>query len=309
MKTAIRLLLFLVVLIAALILSQWHSELSVEELENQLGNAPSRWVEVNGMPVHYRDEGTGPVLLLLHGTGSNLHTWQAWTDTLKNRYRIVRLDLPGFGLTGPLASRDYSMSSYSDFLDNFLAELLIDSCAVAGNSLGGMIAWHFALDHPDRVSRLVLIDAAGFPSKTIPSIGFRAARAPVFSALMTRVTPKFLFRKSLLEVYSEPDLVTDSLVDLYFLSMLRAGNRQAFNDRAQTEFIDRTGELGQLELPTLILWGEQDSWIPVENGYRFEQAIPGAELMVYPGAGHIPQEEIPMITARTTEGYLCASGW
>jgi pimeloyl-ACP methyl ester carboxylesterase len=309
MKTAIRLLLFLVVLIVVLILSQWHSELSVEELENQLGNAPSRWVEVNGMPVHYRDEGSGPVLLLLHGTGSNLHTWQAWTDTLKNRYRIVRLDLPGFGLTGPLASRDYSMSSYSDFLDNFLAELLIDSCAVAGNSLGGMIAWNFALDHPDRVSRLVLIDAAGFPSKTIQSIGFRVARTPVFSALMTRVTPKFLVRKSLLEVYAEPDLVTDSLVDLYFLSMLRAGNRQAFIDRAQTEFVDRTGELGQLELPTLILWGEQDSWIPVENGYRFEQAIPGAELMVYPGAGHIPQEEIPMITARTTEGYLCASGW
>lgn len=302
-------MLSLLALPLALIVYFWHPEIPVEELKATLGGPPSKFIEVNGQTIHYRDEGQGAVLLLLHGTGSNLHTWQGWTDTLQKRYRVIRPDLPAFGLSGPSPDRDYSMAGYSAFLDGFLDALGVDSCAVAGNSLGGAIAWHYALDRPDRVRRLVLIDASGFPLNGQPSLGFKMAKTPVVKQLMTRVTPKSLFRKSLLEVYAEPDLVTDSLVDLYFQSMLRQGNRQAFVDRVNTPSSKRIAELSHLAIPTLILWGGDDRWIPADHGERFEQAIAGSELLVYPGVGHLPQEEIAWLSARSTEGYLCASGW
>jgi len=302
-------MLMVLALPLALTVYFWHPEIPVQKLKESLGGDPSKYIQVNGQNIHYRDEGQGAVLLLLHGTGSNLHTWQGWTDTLQKRYRVIRPDLPAFGLSGPSPDRDYSMAAYSTFLDAFLDALGVDSCAVAGNSLGGAIAWHYALDRPDRVRRLVLIDASGFPLNGQPSLGFKMAKTPLVKQLMTRVTPKSLFRKSLLEVYAEPDLVTDSLVDLYFQSMLRQGNRQAFVDRVNTPSSKRIPELSQLAIPTLILWGGEDRWIPAKHGERFEQAIAGSELLVYPGVGHLPQEEIPWLSARSTEGYLCASGW
>ncbi len=303
------LLMVPVLILAGVMIPHYHADLPLEELTGRMAAQPSQWLDLDGYQVHYRDEGSGAVLLLLHGTASNLHTWREWTDTLKTRYRIIRVDLPGFGLSGPTKERDYSMAAYSRFLDRFLDALHIDSCAIAGNSLGGQIAWNYALDQPRRVRRLVLIDASGLPAQGSPSLGFRLARTPILSKLMLRISPKPLFRKSLEEVYGEPDLVTDSLVNSYFTSMLREGNRQAFIDRANTPFIDRSDELAQIAVPTLILWGERDRWIPLEHGYNFERKIPDAELMVYPGVGHVPHEEVPLISARTAEGYLCASGW
>jgi pimeloyl-ACP methyl ester carboxylesterase len=313
-------LLVLLVVLTLLIAPHWHRERSMEEVSALLWGPGSQWLDLDGYRVHYRDEGSGTapgdsasgqqaVLLLLHGTGSNLLTWQEWADTLRGRYRILRVDLPGFGLSGPSPERQYDMQAYSRFLDRFLDALGVDSCAVAGNSLGGAIAWHYALDRPDRVRRLVLIDAAGYPRQDKPSLAFRLASAPGLSLLMERVTPRFLVRKSLLEVYAEPELVTDSLVNLYFISLLREGNRRAFRDRAGTPPSDRSTELKTLNTPSLVLWGSEDRWIPLSDGQRLVRDLPDAELMVYPGVGHLPQEEIPWTSARTVEGWLCASGW
>jgi pimeloyl-ACP methyl ester carboxylesterase len=295
--------------LAALVGVHGHRDRSPEALEALLAQPPSRFLDLDGWRVHYRDEGSGPPLVLLHGTAANLHTWQGWTDTLAGRFRCIRVDLPGFGMTGPHPEADYRIDAYVAFLERFLDALGVDSAAVAGNSLGGEIAWNWALDHPERVRRLVLLDAAGFPNETGHSLGFRLARTPVLGGLMTWWTPKPLLRRSLEEVYVMDELVTDSLVDRYFASLLRAGNRRAFVDRVRQPTPDRTGRLGEIAQPTLLLWGAEDAWIPVAQGRRFEAAMPDAELVVYPGAGHVPQEEIPELTAATAERWLCASGW
>lgn len=305
--------------LAWFVFSHWHAERSLESLTGAWAQPPSQWVQLEGYrnkkgapyayPVHYRDEGSGPPLVLLHGTAASLHTWQAWTDTLAGRFRCIRMDLPGFGLTGPHPDRDYSIEAYMVFLERFMDALGLDSVALAGNSLGGEIAWRYAAAHPDRCRRLVLVDPAGLPREGSISLAFRVAHIPVLGALMTRISPRPLIRRSLEEVYTMDELVSDSLVDLYFEHLLRQGNRQAFRDRAKTEWVDQSHLLSDVRCPSLILWGSEDDWIPVEHGRTFEARMPEGELLVIPGAGHVPHEELPIPTANTTERYLCASGW
>ncbi|MEM8548821.1 MAG: alpha/beta fold hydrolase, partial [Pseudomonadota bacterium] len=125
--------------------SLWEPDRSRDELAHWLNDA-SRFVAVAGSDAHYRREGTpgAPVLLLLHGTSSSLHTWDGWVSRLADDYDIVRVDLPGFGLTGPRADRDYTVSAYVAFLERFVARLGLTQFTIAGNSLGGNIAWRFA---------------------------------------------------------------------------------------------------------------------------------------------------------------------
>ncbi len=293
-------------LLAFLIIPNYHSDRSVDSLKEKYTNSESKFMNLNGMSVHYRDEGGGPVLLLLHGTAASLHTWDAWTDMLKSDFRVVRLDLPAFGLTGPSPDHDYRIATYADFLDAFCEQLDIDSAYVAGNSLGGRIAATFAMNYPKRVSRLILIDASGMPipdNKPI-SMAFQLAQTPVVNKLLTVITPKSLHRKSLLEVYADDSLVDDKLVDRYFEMMLRAGNREAFVARANSVNPPFGDELTSLEIPVLILWGEDDTWIPVADAHKFDRLIPNSKLIIYPDAGHVPMEEIPQKTAEDARGFL-----
>jgi pimeloyl-ACP methyl ester carboxylesterase len=255
-------------------------------------------MKVGELNVHYRDEGNQEdsiPLIFLHGTGSSLHTFDDWVSALKSERRIVRLDLPAFGLTGPFPDRNYSINHYVEFLDQFLTQLGIKECVLAGNSLGGQIAGAFTIQHPEMVEKLVLIDAAGyrFESKSAP-IAFRLARMPVINKLLTFITPKFMARASVENVYFDKSKVSDSLVDRYFDLTLRAGNRQALVDRL-TSNIDTFDikDIRYLKQPTLILWGDQDMLIPVANAYRFHDDLPNDTLIILNQVGHVPMEEAP----------------
>ena len=141
------------------------------------------------MDVHYRDEGNpkhSVPIVLLHGTGASLHRFDDWTAKLKHDYRVVRMDLPAYGLTGPFPDRNYSIDNYVDFLEHFLTARGIKKCILAGNSLGGSIAWNFTIKYPEMVDKLILIDAAGYPTqaKSIP-LAFQIARVPVVNKLFT----------------------------------------------------------------------------------------------------------------------------
>jgi pimeloyl-ACP methyl ester carboxylesterase len=283
-------------------------DIPVEDLVARHAAAPSQFMELDGMRVHYRDEGDreGTPLLLVHGTSSSLHTWDGWVRALSGRRRIVRLDLPGFGLTGPAPDRDYRVERYARLLAGFLDRLEIPRADVAGNSLGGRVAVTFALASPERVRKLVLVDPAGLSGNRPPAI-FRLAQMPVVNRLLLHVTPRFLIRRNVEEVYGDPSRVGDELVERYHSMTLRAGNRQALVDRLTGPADpDLDGRLGELRLPVLIQWGESDRWIPVDNAHRFQRGIEGAELRIYPGAGHVPMEEIPELTAADAEAFLAA---
>lgn len=269
---------------------------SLAELKEKYTNEHSSFVQVGKQLVHYQKYGSqGPVLLLLHGTGASLHTWEAWASELQDNYQVYTIDLPGYGLTGPSVSGKYDGVSYARFINDFLTYQKIDSCIIAGNSLGGFIAWNTAIDYPEKIKAMILVDPAGFKlnSKSVP-IAFRLARVPVLNQLLTFITPRTVIEKSVKNVYFDPSLVTEELVERYFDLTLRKGNREAFVKRMQNEeFTSRVDELNKIEIPTLILWGEQDQLIPVENAAKFSSALKNDTLVVMPNLGHVAMEEAP----------------
>ncbi len=257
------------------------------------------------MSVHYRVEGnwSAPTLVLIHGTAASLHTWDGWVKELSSDFKIVRFDLPAFGITGPSPARDYSKEAYVEFLNSFVEQLGLKQFHLAGNSLGGDIAWNYAATYPEKVDKLVLVDASGFLTKeNIPTL-FKMARNPIGGALFKRVTPVSLIRKNIEEVYFDDSLITDELVERYHQFAKRTGNRQAFVDRVVQGEIDRTPLLKNITAPTLIQWGKYDEWIPLGDAGKFDKAIANSEVIEYE-AGHIPMEEIPEVTAKDVLAFL-----
>ena len=275
-----------------------HRDIPLDKLKAKYAPAPSFFLAMDGMQVHVRDEGIAddPIpIVLIHGTASSLHTFDAWTAGLVDERRVIRMDLPGYGLTGPFPDGNYAMENYVDFILHLLNALEVDQCVLAGNSLGGAIAWRVALAHPERIQKLVLIDAAGYPSQSesVP-IAFRIARWKGINRIFTFITPRFLAKSSLKNVYADESKATKELVDRYFELSLREGNRQAYLDRMGLKRDPNIHEqIKTIQHPTLILWGEQDKLIPVENAYRFQADLPNDTLVILENSGHVPMEENP----------------
>jgi len=239
-----------------------------------------------GMQVHYRDEGNqsdSVPLILIHGTAASLFTWDSVTSIMKVNKRVIRFDLPAFAITGPNPENDYSISYYTRFVDSFLNRLNIKHCILVGNSLGGSIAWRYSLLHPEKISKLVLVDAAGLHPMVAPksNIGFKLAQMPILSSLLKYITPKALVVKSLHQTYGDESKVRDWQENRYFDLLIREGNREALVNRFKfNSLADETEKIMQIKTPTLIIWGDQDQLIPLDNAYRFNKAIAGSELEI-----------------------------
>jgi pimeloyl-ACP methyl ester carboxylesterase len=252
--------------------------------------------------VHYRDEGPrgDPApLVLLHGTAASLHTWEGWSAALRGHKRVITFDLPGFGLTGPFAGQyprdDYRADTLARFTLDVLDALHVARFDIGGNSLGGEVAWRVAALAPQRVDRLVLVDATGyaFEPERVP-LGLRIGRLPVFNRVAESLTPRPVIEASLKDVYADPRRVTTALVDRYYELLLREGNRRALNLRLRQIDTDLApGRIQAVRAPTLILWGAQDHLVPPANAQHFQRDIPGSQLVMLPGLGHVPQEEGP----------------
>jgi len=295
----ITLLLTVILIVVTLItLLFGYRDIPLEDLKAKYTTPASAFVKVDGMDVHYRDEGEmsdSIPIVLLHGTASSLHTYDQWASQFKKDYRVVRMDLAAFGLTGPFPNRDYSVDNYVSFLHDFLTAKGIDKCILAGNSLGGAIAWNFTAKHPEMVDKLILIDASGYPTvaKSTP-IAFKLGQIPVLKSLLTFITPRFLVKSSVENVYADKSKVDKKLVDRYFDLTLRKGNRQAFVDRmALINQTSNADKIKQIQQPTLIIWGEQDLLIPVSNAHLFHEDLPKNELVILKNSGHVPMEESP----------------
>ena len=292
---------FLIIIIAI----YWKNDIDLNELKNKYAYPSSSFISIDGINVHYRDVGKGEAILLIHGTGASLHTWEKWIDILSPGYRVISFDLPGFGLTGPDPNHNYQISRYTAILDSLMIKLKVDSFHIAGNSLGGLVAWRYTTQFPQKILTLNLIDAAGLPQpgKKPPFI-FQLAKLPVLSTLMQKVTPKSIIENSMLDVYKNDQLVTEKLIDRYFELSLREGNRTAFVKRMSqlNEKLD-ISDLKKITAPVLIQWGKDDRWIPLAKGYEFKKFIPKAELKIY-NSGHVPMEENPKETAEDYMKFL-----
>ena len=314
MKLTIRILGVVLVAICVFavagILATWAPDRPVSALVQRWAPAPSKFMTVDGMQVHVRDEGPrdDPMpIVLLHGTSASLHTWDGWTQALKSQRRVIRFDLPAFGLTGPHPNNDYSIASYIHVVMGVVDQLGVGQFVLAGNSLGGQIAWGAALAHPQRVGKLVLVDAAGYPFEpaSVP-IGFRIARMPGVRVLMEKVLPRGIVESSVRNVYGDPGRVTPELVDRYYELTLRTGNRKALAYRMDQRLSGQEDTIKNIKVPTLIVWGAKDRLIPIDSAHRFAADIQGAQLVVFDALGHVPHEEDAVKTVDTVKAFLAA---
>lgn len=308
-KVVLSVVLLVLLGLTAAVAWSWAPDRAVADLKPRWALPPSQFLAIDGMLVHLRDQGPrddpAPIVLL-HGTSASLHTWEGWVAALQAKRRVISLDLPGFGLTGSFPDGDYRISHYSAFLANVLDQLQVQSAVVAGNSFGGQLAWQFALDYPQRVERLVLVDAAGYPrNATSMPIGFRLAQIPALAPLMANILPRPMIESSIRNVYGDPSKVSDELIDRYYQLTLRAGNREALRQRfIQAEAGQNYHRITELKIPTLILWGGRDELIPPVNAERFKRDIKGSRLVLFDDLGHVPQEEDPARTVAVLMAFL-----
>ena len=281
----------------------------VETLVARWGLPPSQFLDVGGQLVHVRDAGprADPApLVLLHGTSSSLHTWDGWVQGLQARHRVITLDLPGFGLTGPRADADYRGDADARFVLAVLDALDVPRCMLGGNSLGGEVAWRVATLAPERVTRLVLVDAAGLAVEgaSVP-LGWRLAQLPGLNRLLQWVLPRALVVQGLVQAWGDPARITDELVDRHFELTLRSGNRRALVQRLQQRTPGSDAErIAAVRQPTLLLWGAEDRLIPPAAAHEFQRRIAGSELQVFVGLGHVPHEEDPARTLAPLRDFL-----
>jgi len=312
-KWVLRLLGVLMMLTALVLAFSRAPDRGVESLVARWAPPPSDFVEVKGQVVHIRDEGPrgDPLpVVLVHGTSSSLHTWEGWVKAIRPQRRVITFDLPGFGLTGPFAGQyprdDYRGDRLAAFVIDLLDVLKLPRVVLGGNSLGGEVAWRVATLAPERVERLVLVDAAGpvFESQSMP-LGFWVARLPVLAWLGQRVLPRALVAQGLVTVYGHPERVTPELVDRHFELALREGNRRALGLRMQQlqrgEGADRIATIRQ---PTLIVWGGRDRLIPPAVAQEFQRRIAGSRLVTFDDLGHVPHEEDPARTVVPVKDFL-----
>lgn len=307
LKKIAKILTSILAVVAIILWFFYEKDLPMSELKAKYTDTQSRFVEIDGMQVHYKIEGQGTPLLLIHGTGAMLHTWDQWATLLKDKFQIVRMEIPGFGLTGPRADGVYTTDMYVDFMEKFRQKIAIDSFHLAGNSLGGLIAWRYALAHPQHVKKLVLLDPAGFHDHNQKggSFLFNMARDyPALTKVFLKIGTSYFTRKTLKEVYYDKNIVTDSLVLAYNDMARRQGNRMAFVDRCQkaTEKYD-PAILKGISNPTLVLWGKEDLLIDVREAEYFRN-IPNSTFILYDKVGHVPQEEIPAKSAQDMAAWL-----
>lgn len=308
-RSGAALLVAVLVALALGVAHSWAPDVPVDALKARWAGAPSQFIALHGMQVHVRDEGPRDdpqPIVLLHGTSASLHTWEGWAQALRGQRRVIRFDLPGYGLTGPHPRGAYGMEQdYPNFVLAVLSHLKVQRFVLAGNSLGGQIAWHTALAAPQRVDKLILVDSAGFPNEsTAVPIGFRLASIPALAPVLRNVLPRAVVESSLRNVYGNPARVTPELVDLYEAMARREGNRAALNVRMQRGYQTDTTRLADIKIPTLILWGGQDRLIPPGHGERFERAIAGSKRVVFERLGHVPHEEDAAQTVVAVQQFL-----
>ncbi len=293
--------------LAGVALWAYSPPLPPEMLIARYANDHSKFIDIGGVRAHVRDEGNpdGIPMVLIHGSNGSLQAWEGWVRELGGKARLISVDLPGHGLTGAWARDEYTVEAYADFIEVLVDTLNVDRFVLVGHSLGGAVAWSFAATRPDRVSQLVLVDSAGYPrdGSDVP-LSTQLARLPVLGDIGIYFKPEVLVRRSLADAYADPAMATPQRVRRTAELQRFPGNQEATLQRARTQDPLDPTLLKRLDVPTLILWGGQDRWVPAADAFRFQNDIKGAKLEIFGKLGHNPMEEDPKATAAAVADFL-----
>ena len=284
----------------------WTPDKSKSELEKIYSSPKNAYVNALGVNIHYQDTGPSknPIpILFLHGFGASLQTWDTWSQSLSNEYRVISVDLPGFGLTGEDPSGIYTDERSVEVLEAFLKALQISKVVLVGNSMGGKFAWQFTARYPNQVAKLVLISPDGYAS---PGIEYgKKTEIPAIAQLYRYFFSKTFLAMNLEPAYANPKTLNDDLVNRYYDLMLAPGVRGAILARMQqTVLKDPVPSLANIQVPTLLIWGEKDAFIPISNSNDYLKVMPNVKRVSLLNIGHLPQEEQPTIGLAALKEFL-----
>ncbi len=303
-------LLGLVVLsIAAFLIAAWvYRDIPADVLEAKYADPEtSQFMEIDGVRVHYRDEGEGPAVVLLHAHWSSLIMWDSWAEAMKESYRVIRFDMTSHGLTGPDPSGDYTLERTVFLMEQLLERLEVDDMYLGGTSMGGTVAMHFAARHPERVNNLILISPGTLNTRiTDPN---KPLEVPKVADILTYITPRFLFSAMLNQGFGDKEKLTDEMIDRWHDMQMREDQRVAEMARMRQYVSGDVPKLmAKLTAPTLVMWGEANPVVPVEQAYKIVDLLPNAEteLKIYDGVGHMAVLEAPEATSADARAYLDA---
>jgi len=204
-------------------------------------------------------------------------------------------------------TKEPNRDNYIQFLNDFVEKLNLNQFVIAGNSIGGYIAWNYSVDYSHKVTQLILIDAVGYPQNLPWVVNF--VNLPIFRTIASMITPRIFIDQNVRTIYGDKNKVTDELIDLYFDMVLSSDNRGAFIDLFRTLKIECSSSnlskgITEIKVPTLLMWGKNDPWVPVEVVQDWERDLTSSQTIIYDGVGHVPMEEIPLQTANDAYRFL-----
>lgn len=311
-----RILILSLVVIAALAagwLALRRADIPYDSLEARYADGDSQFLTLeNGLIVHYHDQGPrdAPVLVMVHGFSSSLHTWEYWTDALASDYRVVRFDLPGHGLTRVMDNTDLTTEGLADFVDVMAGQLKLDQFTLIGSSMGGHTAWTYATEHAESLEGLVLVAASGgqdvVSSKDTPLI-FKLIQNPLIGPLLVDLDMTPLIRDGVEKSFVDQSLVDEDMIERYAELTRAPGHRNALlklSTRPDDNLEASRRKLESLTVPTLVMVGLEDKIVTPGSSTKFADLIPGAQLVTYENVGHLPQEEIPQKSLQDLKVFL-----
>lgn len=284
-------------------------EISIPKLAEEYGLPASHTFNPSpGLRVHYTDEGNrdGRTLILVHGFAASVHAWRPWIERLKPDYHLVAIDLPGHGLTQTPPNYRATLAGNVALIDALATEIGARNFVLAGHSMGGAVSIAYAKAHPEKLDGLVLVDAAGWPGDRGGPPAFAALfNNPVGRWFIKLFNPRLFANSGLKSAYRDEALVTNALVDRYVDLAMAEGHRDVLlTQRMQAEPPWTPADFHAIRIPTLVMTGEDDSIIPADDARAIAAAIPGAKLILYPEAGHLPMEQFPDETTRDLRAFI-----
>ncbi len=283
-------------------------KIALNNLKAKYLDRNSKFITVEDIKIHYRDEGTGPVLFLIHGVCSSLNTWDMWVKELGSYYRIIRIDLPGFGFS---SGRDYS-NIYDpvkgvEFMDKLIGALGIDKLFLVGNSIGGFVSWRYTLKYPQKVDKLILIDPVGY-NQPVPRI-VKFASNPFIRPLARRGMPRLFFNIAVRQVFGDQSKLTNEIKERYFELAMYGRNKSAYVEfftvmRKLCQSKDLSKGINEIKTQTMVMWGTKDKWVPYHYFQKWRKDLKNGTFVDYVGVGHTPMEEIPKQTANDAHKFL-----
>lgn len=263
------------------------------------------------LSLHHERYGSGPPILFIHGLGTSSYTWRHLAVPLAASASVILLDLKGFGDSPKPKDEDYSLYDQARLVYQFIAKNDLRDLTLVGNSYGGGVALVTSLylerHAPDRLRRLILIGSIGYP-QTLPR-PFKILTTPVLGSAVVSLIPKKQQARSMLKLaYYDDQKITADAIEAYSRPLHAPGARHALLETARqiipSDLDALTKRYAQLTVPTLIIWGANDSMVPLSIGARMSRDIPEAIFAVIPKTGHIPQEEKPAETLKLIVDFL-----